>query len=123
MLRHVKAEGEFLDDMTLVAQLVAKLPASCQENWHLNRRDPSIEEDERDLGSKFVAWLERQGRAANSARLTQMSVALARHGGARGVEALVVRCPRCSKPGHKVGDCPKAEMSPAYREARTPWRR
>ena len=84
VLRHVKAEDKFLNDMALMAQLVAKLPRSCQERWHLDRTDPRFKKDERGLRSKFIGWLERQGRAANSARFTQMSGQSRRGGGSSG---------------------------------------
>ena len=55
---------------------MAKLPASEQERWHQDRTSPGFREDPRKLGEKFLAWLERQGAAANSARLTQQALTL-----------------------------------------------
>ena len=38
----VEAEAELFNDVALVAQLVAKLPASGQERWHQDRTDPEF---------------------------------------------------------------------------------
>ena len=75
-LKAVGAEAELFNDVSVVAQLVAKLPASEQERWHQDRTSPDFREDQRKLGEKFLAWLERQGAAANSARLTQQALSL-----------------------------------------------
>jgi hypothetical protein len=101
----VDAETEFLNDLALIAQLVAKLPQSWQERWHLDRTDPSFKQNKLPLGQKFVSWLDRQSEAANSARLTQMSLDLAKQI-AKGAE--VIKCGRCSKAGHRTGDCKAA---------------
>ena len=100
-LRNVQAEKELLGDLALIAQLVGKLPGSLQERWHLDRTEPSWEEERSSIGMKFFTWLERQRRAANSARLTQMSLELARQG-AGGHQ---VKCSNCSRPGHRSAEC------------------
>ena len=100
-LRNVHAEQELLGDLALVAQLVGKLPSSLLERWHLDRTEPSWEEERSSIGMKFFTWLDRLGRAANSARLTQMSLELARQG-AGGHQ---VKCSNCGRPGHKSAEC------------------
>ena len=42
ILMAVEAEAELFNDVALVAQLVAKLPASGQERWHQDRTDPEF---------------------------------------------------------------------------------
>ena len=69
-MKVVEAETELFNDVSLVAQLVAKLPALGQERWHQDRTAPEFMTRQKALGVKFLAWLERQGEAANSARLT-----------------------------------------------------
>ena len=75
-LKAVGAEAELFNNVSVVAQLVAKLPASEQERWHQDRTSTDFREDQRKLGEKFLAWLERQGAATNSARLTQQALSL-----------------------------------------------
>ena len=101
ILRSVDAESEFLNDLALIAQLVAKFPQSWQERWHLDRTGPSFKQNKLPLGQKFVSWLDRQSEAANSARLTQMSLDLEKQM-ARGAE--IIKCGKCSKAGHRTGD-------------------
>ena len=64
------AEADLFNDVSVVAQLVAKLAASHQDRWHPDKTLTDFQSDQRQLGEKFLAWLERQGTAANSARLT-----------------------------------------------------
>ena len=71
------SEDNFLNDMALIAQLMAEIPASCQERWHLDKTNPSFEDDKKGLGSKFEGWLDHQRRTASSAHPTQRSVAYA----------------------------------------------
>ena len=88
MLKAVGAETELLNDVSMPAQLVAKLPAPEQERWHQDKTSSKFREDPKKLGEKFLAWLERQGAAANSARLTQQALSLAQPG-------ISPRKPRC----------------------------
>ena len=86
------AEAELLNDVSVVAQLVAKLPASEQERWHQDKTSPDFRNDPKKLGEKFLAWLERQGAAANLARLTQQALSLTKQ-------------PMLSLPGPRCGAC------------------
>ena len=70
ILKAVEAEAELLNNASLVA--------SGQERWHQDRTAPEFVMCQKMLGVKFMAWLERQGEAANSARLTQQALSLAR---------------------------------------------
>ena len=42
ILKPVEAEADLFNDVSLVAQLVAKLPASGQEQWHQDRTPRSL---------------------------------------------------------------------------------
>ena len=57
ILKAVEAETELFNDVSLVAQLVAKLPASGQERWHQDRTAPEFVMCQKALGVKFLAWL------------------------------------------------------------------
>ena len=57
---------------------------------------------QKKLGEKFLAWLERQGEAANSARMTQQALSLAKQATA---QKFVLRCLLCGKAGQKVENC------------------
>ena len=85
---------------------MAKLPASGQERWHQDRTAPEFVTNQKKLGVKFLAWLERQGEAANSARLTQQALSLARQATAQNA---VQRCGSGGKAGHKVENCTRRE--------------
>ena len=74
------------NDASLVAQLVAKLPESGQELWHLDRTTPEAVASRETTGARFLAWLERQGEAANSARIGQQALSLTRQATARNPE-------------------------------------
>ena len=89
-----------------MAQLVAKLPASEQEGWHHDRTSPGFQEDQRKLGEKFLGWLERQGAAANSARLTQQALSLTKQPPG---PTLMPRCGACGKGGHQTENCTRRE--------------
>ena len=53
-----------------------------------------------------MAWLERQGEAANSARLTQQALSLARQAAA---QTTGPRGGSCGKTGHKTENCTRGE--------------
>ena len=89
-----------------MAQLVAKLPASGQEQWHQDRTASEFVMSQKKLGVKFLAWLERQGEAANSARLTQQALSLARQAT---TQTTGPRCGSCGKAGHKTENCTRGE--------------
>jgi hypothetical protein len=60
LLRSVKAEAEFLDNLALIAHLVAKLPQSWQERWHLDRTDPRFNKTNRRWAkSSSSGWIGR----------------------------------------------------------------
>ena len=61
---------------------------------------------ERELGEKFLGWLERQGAAANSARLTQQALTLTEQ---PLIPPLMPRCGACGKGGHKTENCTGGE--------------
>ena len=62
--------------------------------------------DQRKPGEKFLAWLERQGAAAVSARLTHQALALSK----QPLSAPPVpRCGACGKGGHKTENCAGGE--------------
>ena len=105
-LKAVGAEAELFNDVSVVAQLVAKLPASEQERWHQDRTSTDFREDQRKLGEKFLAWLERQGAAANSARLTQQALSLTKQ---PLISPPMPRCGACGKGGHKTENCAGGE--------------
>ena len=105
-LKAVGAEDELFNDVSMVAQLVAKLPASEQERWHQDRTSPGFREDKRKLGEMFLAWLERQGAAANLARLTQQALTLTKQ---PLIPSLMPKCRACGKGGHKTKNCAGGE--------------
>ena len=72
------AEAELFIDVSVVAQLVSKLSASYQDRWHQDKTSTDFRNDQRKPGEKFLAWLERQGTAAVSARLTHHALALSK---------------------------------------------
>ena len=69
-LKAVGAEEDLFNNVSVVAQLVAKLSALDQDRWHQDKTSNKFRNDQRKLGEKFLALLERQGAAANSAILT-----------------------------------------------------
>ena len=101
-MKAVEAETELFNNVSLVAQLVAKLQTSWQERWHQDRTAPEFVKSQKKLGEKFLAWLERQGEAANSARLTQQALSLAKQATAQNS---ALRCLSCGKAGHKMENC------------------
>ena len=106
ILKAVEAETELFNDVSLVAQLVAKLQASGQERWHQDQTNPEFLKSQKKVGVKFLAWLERQGEAANLARLTQQALSLARQATAQNA---VQRCASGGKAGHKAENCTRRE--------------
>ena len=76
ILKAVGAEAE--NDTSLVAQLVAKLSESGQERCHLYPTSPEAVASKETSGARFLTWLERQGKAANSARIGQQALFLTR---------------------------------------------
>ena len=86
ILKAVGAEAEIFNDKSLVAQLVAKLPESGQEQWHLDPMSPEAVASKETSGARFLTWVERQGKAANSARIGQQALSLTRQATARDIE-------------------------------------
>ena len=80
-LKAVQATGAALNEVGLIGRLVLKLPETYQYSWHLFKTSNFIPQEE-----AFSLWLEREGAAANSAHLAQMSADLQKdlHTGARG---------------------------------------
>ena len=102
----VGAKADSFNDVSVVAQLVTKLSVSHQDRWHQDKTVTEFQNDQRKLGEKFLAWLERQGAAANSARLTQQALALSK----QPLNAPPVpRCGACGKGGHKTESCEGGE--------------
>ena len=96
------AEAELFNNVSVVAQLVSKLSASHQDRWHQDKTSTDFRNDQRKLGEKFLAWLEGQGAAANSARLTQQALALTTQ---PLISPPMPRCGACGKGGHKTENC------------------
>ena len=81
-LRAVGAEEELFVDRTIFAQLVNKIPFSCQERWHLLSTGLDAQRSTESTGERFSRWLEEEGRAATATRFMKMSVAYVREEGA-----------------------------------------
>ena len=92
---------------------MVKLPASGQERWHQDRMAPEFVTSPETLGVKFLAWLEKQGEAANSARLRQQALYLARQATAQNAEQ---RCGSCGNAGHKTENFAKGEGRGKHRD-------
>ena len=58
--------------------------------------------DQRETGEKFLRWIERQGAAAVSARLTRQALALSKQ---QQSDPPVQKCGVCGKGGHKTESC------------------
>ena len=88
---HLEAVGggaELFADSSIFGVLLGKIPFAYQERWHLlstNPRDVVVGET---TGMRFRRWLEREGEAANAARLQQMGNALIREEGGFGAHAV-----------------------------------
>ena len=95
------AEAELFNDVSVVAQLVSKLLASNQDKTSTNFLN-----DQRKPGEKFLLWLERQGAAAVSARLTHQALALSKQPMSA---PPAQRCGVCEKGGHKTESCAGSE--------------
>ena len=85
-LKAVGAEEEIFNDASLVAQLMAELPESGQERWHLDRTSLEAVASKETPGARFLAGLERQGEAANSARKGHQALSLTRQATAQNTE-------------------------------------
>ena len=72
-LKAVGAEAELFNNVSVVAQLVSKLSGS-----HQDKTSTDFIGDQRKTGEKFLGWIERQGAAAVSARLTRQALALSK---------------------------------------------
>ena len=77
-LKAVGAEAELFNNVSVVAQLVSKLSGSHQGRWHQEKTSTDFIGDQRKTGEKFLGWIERQGAAAVSARLTCQALALSK---------------------------------------------
>ena len=55
ILKVVGAEAEIFYDVSLVAQLGAKLPESGQERWHLDWTAPEAVTSRETTGARFLA--------------------------------------------------------------------
>ena len=97
-------EAEPFNNASLVAQRVAKLLDSGHERWHQDRTAPEFVTRQETLGVQFLAWLERQGEAANPARLIQQALSLARQATVQDAEQ---RCGAGEEAGHKTENCTK----------------
>ena len=75
-LRTVGAEHTLFSDFSLVGQLLAKIPQAVQDRWHFHSTSSEFVSDPEDTGPRFIAWLEREGEAARSARLSRFSMSL-----------------------------------------------
>ena len=62
--------------------------------------------DQRKTGEKFLGWIERQGAAAVSARLTRQALALSKQ---QQSTPLVQKCGVCGEGGHKTESCAGGE--------------
>ena len=113
ILKAVGAEAQIFNNASLVAQLVAKLPESRQEQWHLDRTSPEAVASRETSGARFLAWLERQGETANSDRIGQQALSLTRQATAQN-----------NKNRTKIGKAfAAAGRPPANQRARAPTRR
>ena len=74
-LKAVGAVAELLNDVSVVAQLVSNLSGAHQDRWHQDKTSTEFMNDQRKTGEKFLRWIERQGAAAVSARLTRQALA------------------------------------------------
>ena len=86
--------------------MVSKLSTSHQDRWHQDKTSTNFQNDQRKPGEKFLAWLERQGAAATSARLTQQALALTKPPMSAPPGP---KCGACGKGGHKTKSCAGGE--------------
>jgi hypothetical protein len=76
-LRAVQADETLFADFSLISLLLRKVSRNHQERWHLFSTSQDFLEDDGSEGVKFCSWLEREGKAAQAARLTKLSGDLA----------------------------------------------
>ena len=72
---HLDAVGgkdELFVDHSIVGLLLSKIPYAYQERWYLLSTDPSKLVAGETTGMRFTRWLEKEGEAANGARLVQI---------------------------------------------------
>ena len=77
-LRAVGAEDELFSDRSIFGHLILKVPYTYQERWHLLTTDMVNKTSTETKGQMFTKWLEKEGEAANSARLMKMSASYSR---------------------------------------------
>ena len=53
-LKSVGAEEELFNDVSVIAQLVAKLSGSHQDRWHQDKTSTDFMKDQRKTGEKFL---------------------------------------------------------------------
>ena len=112
-LNAVGAEAELFNDVSVVAQLVSKLSGSHQDRWHQDKTSTEFMNDQRMTGEKFLGWIERQGAAEVSARLTCQALALSKpQQSAPPVQKWGV----CGKGGHKTESCAGGDGKGKLRE-------
>ena len=105
-LKSVRAEAELFNDVSVVVQLVSKLSGSHQDRWHQDKTSTDFMNDQRKTGEKFLGWIERQGEAAVSARLTRQALALSKP---QQSVPPVQKCGVCGKGSHKTKSCAGGE--------------
>ena len=101
-LKAVGVEEELFNDVSVVVQLVSKLSAAHQDRWHQDKTSTEFMNDQRETGEKYLRWIERQGAAAVSARLTRQALALSKQ---QQSAPPVKKCGVCGKGGHKTESC------------------
>ena len=105
-LKAVGVEAELFNDVSVVALLISKLSGSHQDRWHQDKTLTDFMNDQRKTGEKFLGWIERQGAAAVSARLTRQALALSKP---QQSAPPVRKCGVCGKGGHKTESCAGGE--------------
>ena len=95
-------EAELFNAVSVVAQLVSKLLEAHQDRWHQVKTLTEFMDDQRETGEKFLRWIERQGAAAVSARLTRQALALPK---TQQSAPPIQKCGICGKGGHKTESC------------------
>ena len=74
--------------------------------YTLNKTSADFMNDLKKIGEKFLGWIERQGAAAVSARLTHQALALSKP---QQSAPPVQKCGVCGKGGHKTESCAGSE--------------
>ena len=80
-LEAVGAKEELFVDASIFGTLISKIPFAYQERWHLLSTDSSTQDEGESTGVRFVRWLEREGEAANAARLVRIGNAYMKEDG------------------------------------------